>query len=305
VRLVLAVPTTLFLQDISADGRVLVMSVDARFRVAGRAAGTKNERDLSWYEATLLHDLSPDGKSILLEEQGAMGGPNYAVGMRALDGSPPIRLGEGYGGGFSPDGKWALSFLPGPPPKITILPTGAGEPRTVPIPGIERVVANQLGFFADGKRIWFNGAEVGRPDRTYVQEITGGTPHPVTPEGVFAVGVSPDDKFMVAPDPDGRLALFPVDGGPSRPLPGLDPGQLFVQWGEDGHSLYVNDSGRPASIYKVDLSTGKKTLVLRLMPADPSGVINVNKVVVSRNGQAYAYNYVRILTNLLVVEGLK
>ena len=303
--LVLAVPTTLFLQDISADGRVLVMSVDARFRVAGRAAGAKNERDLSWYEATLLHDLSPDGKSILLEEQGAMGGPNYAVGMRALDGSAPIRLGEGYGGGFSPDGKWALSFLPGPPPKITILPTGAGEPRTVPIPGIERVVANQAGFFADGKRIWFNGAEVGRPDRTYVQEIPGGTPHPVTPEGVFAVGVSPDDKFMIAPDPDGRLALFPVDGGASRPLRGLDPGQLFVQWGEDGHSLYVNDSGMPASIYKVDLSTGKKTLVLRLMPADPSGVINVNKVVVSRNGQAYAYNYVRILTNLLVVEGLK
>jgi eukaryotic-like serine/threonine-protein kinase len=305
VRLVLAVPSTLFLQDISADGRVLVMSGDARFRVAGRAAGAKNERDLSWYEATLLHDLSADGKRVLLEEQGAMGGPNYAVGMRALDGSPPIRLGEGYGGGFSPDGKWALSFLPGPPPKITILPTGAGEPRAVPVPGIERVVANQLGFFADGKRIWFNGAEVGRPDRTYVQEITGGALHPVTPEGVFAVGVSLDDKFMIAPDPDGRLALFPVDGVASRALPGLDPGQLFVQWGEDGHSLYVNDSGMPASIYKVDLSTGKKTLVLRLMPADPSGVINVHKVVVSRNGQAYAYNYVRILTNLLVVEGLK
>ncbi len=158
---------------------------------------------------------------------------------------------------------------------------------------------------ADGRRIWFSGAEVGRPDRTYVQEIAGGALHPVTPEGVFAVGVSPDDKFMIAPDADGRLALFPVNGVASRPLPGLDPGQLFVQWGEDGHSLYVNDSGMPASIYKVDLSTGKKTLVLRLMPADPSGVINVNKVVVSRNGQAYAYNYVRILTNLLVVEGLK
>jgi hypothetical protein len=135
-----------------------------------------------------------------------LGGPNYAVGVRALDGSAPIRLGEGYGGAFSPDGKWALSFLPGPPPKITILPTAAGEPRAVPIPGIERISGYHLGFFPDGKRIWFSGAESGHPDRTYVQDINGGAPSPVTPDGVLADGVSPDGKFLVGPDPAGRLA---------------------------------------------------------------------------------------------------
>lgn len=70
-----------------------------------------------------------------------------------------------------------------------------------------------LGFFRDGKRIWFTGAEASQPDRTYMQEISGGAPRPVTPEGVFAVSVSPDGKFMLAPGPDGHLALFPVDGG--------------------------------------------------------------------------------------------
>jgi eukaryotic-like serine/threonine-protein kinase len=305
LRLVLAVPTTLMLQDISADGRVLVMSTSGRFRVAGRAAGAKSERDLSWYDYTLLHDISADGQRVLLEEQGAMGGPNYAVGVRALDGSAPIRLGEGYGGGFSPDGKWALSFLPGPPPKITILPTAAGQPRVVPIPGIERVTGDRLGFFPDGKRIWFGGAESGHPNRTYVQSINGGNPRPVTPEGVFADGVSPDGKFLVGPNPDGQLALFPVDGEGTRAVPGLDPGQIFVQWSEDGRSLYVCDDGRPTSVYKVDLSTGRKTLVLRLMPADPSGVVYISKVVLSRDGRAYAYNYRRILSELLVVEGLK
>ena len=234
-----------------------------------------------------------------------MGGPNYSVGVRTLDGSAPIRLGEGYGGSFSPDGKWALSFLPGPPPKITILPTAAGELRTVAIPGIERIIAERLGFLPDAKRIWFSGAEAGRPMRTYVQEISGGSPRPVTPEGVFAVGVSPDGKFMVAPDPDGRLALFPVDGGAAHAVPGLDPGQLFVQWGEDGKSLYVRDDGLPTSVYKVDTSTGKKTLLFQLMPADPSGVVNVNTVVLSRDGKAYAYNYTRVLSKLLVVDGLK
>jgi Tol biopolymer transport system component len=304
-RLVLTVPTTLMLQDISADGRVLVMSTDPRYRVAGRAAGASVERDLSWYDYTQLHDISPDGQKILIEEQGAMGGPNYSVGVRGLDGSATVRLGEGYGGGFSPDGKWALSFLPGPPPKITILPAAAGEPRIVPIPGIERVIGVRLGFFPDGKRIWFTGAEADRPLRTYVQEVSGGTPRPVTPEGVFAVGVSPDGNFMVGPDPNGRVALFPVDGGAARAVPGLEPGQLFVQWGEDERFLYVRDDGWPTSVYKLDLSTGKKALVLRLMPADPSGLVNVQTVVLSRDGQSYAYNYRRILSELLVVEGLK
>ena len=305
LRLVLSVPTTLMLQDIAADGRVLLLSADARFRVAGRAAGATREQDLSWYEYTLLNDLSSDGQKILVEEQSAIEGPNYSVGMRSLDGSAPIRLGEGYGGGFSPDGKWALSFIPGPPPKITILPTGAGEPRTVAIPGIERIIALRLGFFPDGKRIWFTGAEANRPLRTYMQEISGGAPRPVTPEGVFAVSVSPDGKFMVAPDPDGRLALFPVDGGAVRALTGLDPGQLFVQWGEDGRSIYVRDDAMPTSVYKVELSTGKKTLVLRLIPPDPSGVANLNTVLLSRDGKGYAYDYSRILSELMVVEGLK
>ena len=305
LRLVLAIPTTIFLQDISADGRVLAMSAEVRFRVAGRAAGAGTERDLSWYQYTLLDDLSADGRSVLLEEQSVMGGPNYAVGIRALDGSPPIRLGEGYGGGFSTDGKWVLSFISGPPPKITMFPTGAGEPKSVPIPGIERIISERLGFFPDGKRIWFTGAEAGRPLRTYMQEIGGGTPHAVTPEGVFAVGVSPDGKFMLAHDPDGHLALFPVDGGAAHGVTGLDPGQLFVQWGEDSRSLYVRDDVMPAAVYKVDLSTGKKTLTWRLMPADPSGVSSVNEVFLSRDGKAYAYNYNRILSELMVVEGLK
>jgi len=304
VRLVLTSPTTLILQDISSDGRVLVVSADARYHVAGRVAGAPSERDLSWYDYTLLHDISADGKTILLEEQGAMGGPNYSVGLRALDGSAPIKLGEGYGGGLSADGKWALSFIAGPPPKITILPTAAGESRSVPIPGIDRVIGVRLGFFPDSKHIWFTGAEAGHPTRTYMQELSGGTPRPVTPEGVSGTGVSPDGKFLIAADSQGRVALFPVDGGAARAVPGLDPGLNFVQWSLDGRSLYVSDHRIPATVFRVDLATGQKTVVLRLDPADPSGVVDLTRIVLSRDGKTYAYDYRRILSTLLVVDGL-
>jgi WD40 repeat protein len=304
-RLLLSGPTSLMLQDISSDGRVLVASLDGSFRIAGHMAGDKGERDLSWYDYTLLHDMTADGKRILIEEQGAMGGPNYSVGVRALDGSAPIRLGEGYGGKFSPDGKWALSFLAGPPPKITILPVGAGEAKAVLVPGIERVEENRLGFFPDGKRIWFMGAEAGRPNRTYMQDIDGGTPRALTPEGVSADAVSPDGKVLIGADAEARLTLFPVDGGAARVVPGLAPGRAFVQWGKDGRSAYVRDENMPSSVYEVELATGKELLVMRLMPADPSGVVYMYTIVMSSDGKAYAYNYRRVIGALLVVEGLK
>jgi len=305
VRTVYTVPIGFIMEDIAADGRVLVATVDVRYRVAARTAGAATERDLSWYDYTLLHDLSADGKKVLLVEQGVMGGPNYSVGIRAMDDSAPIRLGEGYGGNFSPDGKWAITFLSGPPPKVTILPTGAGEPQDVPIPGIERINSYNQGFFPDGKRIWFTGAEAGHPARTYAQQITGGTPQPITPEGIFADGVSPDGKFVIAPDRDGLLAQFPIDGAVSRVIPGINPGQRFVQWSEDGKAIYVRGTGIPISVSKVDLSTGKQTPMARLMPADPAGVAGVNTVVMSRDGKTYAYNYRRLLSELMVVDGLK
>jgi serine/threonine protein kinase len=81
--------------------------------------------------------------------------------------------------------------------------------------------------------------------------------------------------------------------------------QRFVQWSDDGKSVYVSDDSLPASVYKVDLSSGEKTAVLRLAPPDPSGVDNIAKIVLSRDGRAYAYNYRRYLGELPVVEGLK
>ncbi len=87
-------------------------------------------------------------------------------------------------------------------------------------------------------------------------------------------------------------------------MPGIELGQLFVRR-SGGKSLFVRDGSLPTSVYKVNLSTGQETSVMRLMPADPSGVFNVSTVVLSCDGKAYAYNYGRILSDLQFVEGLK
>jgi len=73
-------------------------------------------------------------------------------------------------------------------------------------------------FFPDGKRIAFTGNEEGEGPRLFVQDLAGGDPKPVSPEGVAAFAgnkVSPDGAFLAAAS-DAGLALYPTAGGEPR-----------------------------------------------------------------------------------------
>lgn len=304
-RLVLNVPGRLALQDILPDGRVLLVASDFRLRMRGRAAGAAREQDLSWYQDTLVTDISPDGRMVSCYEVGELGGSKYLVGVRGLDGSPVVQLGEGFAGRFSPDGQWVSSFTVGPPPQVTLLPRGAGQPKVLPVPGIERVVLPGVGFFPDGKRVFFTAAEPGHALRVYAENIDGGKMVAITSEGVVAVATSPDGKFLVASSDADGVALMPVDGGAARSVLSAGSGLQFVQWSEDGRSMFVRDQHVPTTVYKLNMSTGQKDAVLKLVPPDPAGVLAIYDVVVSRDGKSYVYDYSRDLGSLLVVEGLQ
>jgi hypothetical protein len=60
-------------------------------------ADTSGERDLSWLDLTVPLAISPDGKQVLLDEQSKQAGSDYWVGLRNMDGSSPVRLGDGWG----------------------------------------------------------------------------------------------------------------------------------------------------------------------------------------------------------------
>ena len=111
-RLIARVPGGFVIQDVFRDGRALLMRDTERLSIWGLAPGETKERDLSWLEWSFPGDLSPDGKHLLLSEQGLGGGSLYLACMRGTDGSPVVRLGEGFAAEFSPDGKWALIGRP-------------------------------------------------------------------------------------------------------------------------------------------------------------------------------------------------
>ncbi len=104
-RVVLRTAGRLKLHDIAPDGRVLLTREAWRSRVLALTDGQPRPLDLTWLDGSGVTDISPDGSAILCDEWSAAAGPMYATCLRRLDGSAPVRLGEGAGGRFSPDGK--------------------------------------------------------------------------------------------------------------------------------------------------------------------------------------------------------
>jgi Tol biopolymer transport system component len=305
-RLISRVPGNLVLHDVSSDGRVLLSHGANHPVILGLVPGEAKERDLTWLDYSIARDLSPDGKTLLFTEQGFAGGPQYAVYVRGTDGSPAIRLGKGEAQALSPDGKWALAIDLAPPPQIVLLPTGAGEHHALPRHTIQDF--QRAWWLPDGQQVMFAGDEAGRGTRLYVQDVGGGPPRAITPEGVFARNntVSPDGQFVVA-STDVESKIYPVAGGEPRPVLGMEPDEIPIRWSADGRSLYVRSTPNvlPAKVHRLDLSTGRRELWKELGPADLAGVASIPSIALTRDARWYAYTYFSRLWNLYLVEGLK
>jgi len=306
-RKVNTVPGGFTLQDVAPDGRILA-TLDSE-RLAMEWSGKDKEvRDLSWYDWSIAKDISPDGQSVLFEE-GAQSSepvsPEGAVAIRRIDGSPPIQLGVGSAHALSPDGKWAISAAESGPAQLTLLPVGPGQSRPIPLPGLERVQSGTH-FLPDGKRIVVNGNEPGRPGRSYIVDLAGGKPAAITPEGIFATLPSPDGKYLAGATADYKLELFPLDGGPARSIPGVEPGYRVAHWSADSQALYVFQPGEvPVRIQRLEIATGKMKPVRDLLPADLGGVVSIGPVITNGDASEFAYSYYQTLSVLYVISGVK
>jgi serine/threonine protein kinase len=299
-RIVIQTPIFMAIYDVARDGRVLIVAALSRIGISYFPDG-KQERDLSWLDTSMLYDSSSDGKTILFTEVLYGDGRNPAIYLRKTDGSPAVRLGDGVHPSLSPDGKWIVCTRNNAG-ELVLLPTGAGEVRPLTTPGMRY---DRAEWFPDGKRILFTGSTSNHPMRTYAQGLDGSPPSPVTPEGVRASRVSPDQKSVVI-NASGKLLLQPLSGGEPRTIAEVQPGDTVIRWSADGRYLFYKraEGDAAASIFRLEVASGRSELWRQLRPADPAGVSMVS-VSITPDGSSYGYSFQRDLTNLYLGEGLK
>jgi serine/threonine protein kinase/Tol biopolymer transport system component len=303
-RLLARVPGELTLLDVGKEGNVLLTRGNDRAGIIGLAPGDAKERDLSWLDWSVPGDLSADGRTVLFAETGEGGGPKYAVYLRKTDGTPAIRLSEGIGAALSPDGKWALARPNVTPSPLVLLPTGVGEAKPLTHDSINHLWARWL---PDGKQIVFSGNEPGHGFRLYVESPGEGKPRPISPEGVTpSVVISPKGDFAASVGPDHKVYLYPIAGGEPVLVSGTEPDETPTGFSADGRSLYVFRFGQiPAKVFELDLSTGKRKPWKELVPADAAGIDTIRGIAITPDARAYVYGYIRTLSDLYLVEGLK
>jgi Tol biopolymer transport system component/tRNA A-37 threonylcarbamoyl transferase component Bud32 len=310
LRTITTAPGRLILQDIAPDGRVLLIHELKRGEIYGRGPDAEEEISLSWGDYSFAADISADGRQLLLSESGEAGGPGYGVYVRGTDGAPAVRLGAGRPLALSPDGDWVLTMPLDPPERLVLLPTGAGEERTLPLAPL--VNGQFASWFPDGERLLLLASEPGEALRLYERALDWKTPpRPITPTGARVVpgGLTPDGRHVAGLLPDTeppRPALFPVDGGDPLPMPELAAGTGFIGWNVDGSAAFVarKDEGT-TGIFRFDAKTGEETLLHQIQPVDPAGLDELGNVRISADGRAYAYTVHRTLSTLFLVEGLK
>jgi Tol biopolymer transport system component len=297
------VPGGMWLED-SRKGTVLTVANHTRLDIRGKGPDAKEERELGWFGWSELRDISRDGRKILFEEEGDGGGANYTVFLRDTDGSPPARLGEGLAGAISPDGKWVVT-MPTKVGAFSLVPTGAGEARQITH---DSVSYGAVRFLPDGKHLLAVGIEAGHGGRDYLIDVSSGESKPITPEGISGVTLSPDGKYTVVRGPGGQRGIWPLDGGGLRPIPGLDAKYFVIGWTPDGGSVYVVPSDRRktvAEVSRVNIQTGKIEPWKTFGAGTAAGVASVGLPRLSADGSAYAYLYIRVLSEAYVVKGLR
>ena len=301
-RTLLQIPGGITLHDISRDGRVL-LTVDNE-RIGTTALSAAGEQDLSWLDMTFPIAISPDGKEVLLDEQSERAGPDYWIGLRSLEGSPPVRLGEGWGGGFSPDGKWTATTIDSLPESTFLVPIGPGERRELKHPGI-KTYAYKVWFMPDGQSVVFAGIESGHSPRSYVQSVQGGPATPVTPEGLLGRFPSPDGRYLVVLQSDQTHVIYDIQRGESHAIPGATRQLWPAGWSPDSRYLYMyTRSGPPSRIWRLDIRNGQEKLVKELSPTDPAGIFEILHVQMTPDEKTFAFGYDRYLSELYVVDGL-
>jgi serine/threonine protein kinase len=306
VRLVSRLTGSMKLFDISAAGHVLLSNGLWRAALEYQAPGETNEHDASWLDWSILADLSRDGAKLLFNETREGGGAANAIYLRTAGSPAPVHIGDGEGDALSPDGKFILAHNGA---KLSVVPTGSGEARDLKLEGAFDPGAVWL---PDSRRVIVGGALPQKGYQLLLVDTLDENTRAISPEHIYGeayrpFAVSPDGRYVAGMTTQQTIALYSIDGAaPPITVPGVEAGEVPIQWSADAASLFVyRPTALPAQVTRVNLATGAREPWKQFTPMDPAGVYKITPICIAPDGSAYAYDALRILSDLYVADGLR
>ncbi|HTY43018.1 MAG TPA: hypothetical protein VMH79_14185, partial [Thermoanaerobaculia bacterium] len=274
--------------------------------MVGSFAAGGSERSLTWLDASSPAALSADGLTLLFLDRGDAADMRVVDAyLRKTDGSPAVRLGEGFPLDLSPDGKWALVHREVPKGHLVLLPTGAGQEKEIPSGSAVPVFWAQ--FHPDGKRIFLMGERPGDAMAIYEQSLESSAQRLIThvPQGCNCA-LSPEGSQLATVDNDRNLIIARTDsitgaGASPRTVARLAGKEGPIHWSADGRALLIADESRfPIRVDRLEVSSGRRSFWRYVSgEGQPSGL------AVSANEQAWVVGYSRESSELQLIEGLQ
>jgi eukaryotic-like serine/threonine-protein kinase len=295
------------LEDISAEGKVLVNVEDERWEIAF-ALEHQHERELSWLTYESLVAMSDDGREVLFTADPAYPSHETVIYLRPTDGSPPLKLGPGWALAFSPDEKWVLAAAAEDLSELWLLPRGVGVPKRLLGMGLHVLSAHWL---RDGRRLLVTGQRKGDKQwRLFVVPLEGGIPFvlsetPIMPDYLEA---SRDDRLAAVVALNGTLTIYPLDGSPPIPLPDVGRFSVPVGWTLEGQ-LWVSDylkpfRDAPGHLVRYDIRSRRVVESRPLSPGDVTGLALIERIFITPDSKAIALEYLRRIGYLSLLTGL-
>lgn len=291
------------LHDIGADGRVLLSHNEVLPEALVLREGESAPKVLHWKGHFWLGDLDEEGRQAVGWHMDPQGGGHVLVFR--TEGGEPLDLGPGELASFSPNGRWVAAPLLVPAPALRLVPTGLGQPRTLPLPGLEGIL--EARWMPDGRSLMIRGAQAGRPGRLFQVELAEGRIRPLTAEGTTGTfWISPDGRRVSVNTKDGGLLVdLQADPPAVSKLHGMQPGEWVAGWSQDSRSLFVHRPGSPPlELWKVDPDKGRRRLWKTLPLTERAGRI-VRQVRVTPDGRTIVVQTYRNPGTLFLVEGLQ
>lgn len=308
-RRVTAGPVRMHLQDIDEDGQMLLSAEDIHWQIGIGDSKSGLVQDLSPFAYESIGGLSKDGNMVSLNSFDIAGDASYRLYLQRTDSSTPTLVGHGTATTFSDDEKWLASVDPAHPDNLFLIPTGIGETRTLHAPA-GRYYAG-VSFFPDGKRLLITTVTAGQGPQSAVQEVEGGSVHPIGPVDRFVKsnimtlfpGPSPDGKYCIESDGKGGYWLQPVDGGDPRQISGLAGDERIINWHGDSNNVFVTrDDGPNVQVTNLELASGRRTPWMTFSPPDKTALTPNTFLLITPDGAHFAYEAHKIFSTLFIAN---